>query len=343
MFDFINFEDRDTAWFDIQQKQHLYLSRPWLESLKVSYDFEVLLVVDADDRYQTAFCKLDDMMGKRLISLPFSDYIPYTNSDPAYFDELFKSCAAHFPEYEILLKTDRETHLLEMPYKLVKEAVFHSIDLTSDEMPKQNSAFTRGVKQAKKNDILIRKVFSIEAVKEFYCLYHRLRFDKFNIIPQPFSFFENLWETMISQERGTIFEAVYKDKVIASMIILQHNGTAYYKYGCSHNDYLNLKPNNLLFDELITYYKSLGYKNIDLGLSGVGDGYAGLRRWKSSMGGDESPISYWSYIPPENKTDRVQVSKNKNTINKLTGAMVKADLDADQTSLLSEQLYGLLA
>ncbi len=343
MFDFINFEDRDAEWFNSQQKQHLYLSRPWLESLKVSYGFKILLLVDAADRYQTAFCKLNDMMGKRLVSLPFSDYIPYTESDPAYLDELFKSCAAHFPEYEILLKTDRETNLLETPYKLVKEAVFHSIDLTSGEMPKQNSAFTRGVKQAKKNEILIRKVFSIAALKEFYSLYHRLRFDKFNIIPQPFSFFENLWKTMINQDLGAIFEAVHKDKVIASMIILQHNGTAYYKYGCSHNDYLNLKPNNLLFDELITHYKSLEYKNIDLGLSGSGDGYAGLRRWKSGMGGDENPISYWSYFPPESKTDHEQVSRNKNTLSNLTDAMVKADLDADQTSLLSEQLYGLLA
>ncbi|WP_031428582.1 GNAT family N-acetyltransferase [Flavimarina sp. Hel_I_48] len=343
MFDFVGFNVKSTDWFQNQAKQHLYLSKSWLDTLVSTYKFEIIIAVDKHDRYVTAFCKRNDMMGKRLISLPFSDYIPFTEEDSSFYENLFASCAARFPEYEIILRTNRAVKLLEKPYKLSKEAVFHTIDLTSDKLPKQSSSFTRGVTQAQKNGVSIQRSTSLEAVERFYKLYHRLRFDKFNIIPQPFSFFENLWKTMINRDFGAIFEAVYEENVIASMFILEHNEIAYYKYGCSAIDFLQLKPNNLLFHELITHFRERNYKAIDLGLSGSGESYAGLRRWKSSMGGDEHPISYWSYASAENKRDNKLISENKKVLKNLTDAMVKADLDAEQTSLLSDQLYALLA
>lgn len=341
MFDLIPLEQRKKKWFEEQRSKHLYLSHAWLTCLAQTYTFEVLLLVDELDEPQTAFCKLDDMMGKRLVSLPFSDYMPYGERDPGYFEQVFHYCTSKFPDYEITLKTDRESTLLTDKFKLKKEAVYHTIDLSSE--AKQSSSFKRGVKQAIKNGIETRVSTSMFSLIEFYKMYNRLRFDKFQIIPQPFSFFEILWENTIKQKNIYIFESLLDEKVIASMIVLTYDKTAYYKYGASDMEHLSLKPNNLLFHDLIKHFKSEGFDQIDLGLSGSGDSYAGLRRWKSSMGGDEKPISYWASKTGNSEIPASVIDKNKATIKGITDAIVAADLSVQQTSLLSEQLYPLLA
>ena len=343
MFDLVPLEKHGKNWFEKQDKKHLYLSELWLKTMAKTYNFEVLLLVDENDRLHTAFCKLDDMMGKRLSSLPFSDYLPYGERDSDYFQQVFDHCRSVFPDYEILLKTDRKKDFLSGKYTLAKEAVYHSIDLSTVSKAKQSSSFKRGKKQAVKNGISTRINNSVIAITDFYRLYHRLRFDKFGIIPQPFSFFENLFDLAIKQQNVAVFEALLDEKVIASMIILTYGKTAYYKYGCSAMEHLQLKPNNLLFHHLINHFKAEGFENIDLGLSGAGESYAGLRRWKSSMGGEEQPISYWSSAPSENGLSDELIGKNKAKIRGLTNAIVRADLGPQETSLLSEQIYPLLA
>lgn len=342
-FDFIPLDEKTELWFETQQKQHLYLSYSWLKTQQLTYGFEILLVVDTKGQYQTAFCKLNDMMGKRLISLPFSDYLPFGEMNSAHVEQLFTVCADRFPGYTIILKTDIDKQVLEKGFNLQKEAVYHTISLTAVNKLKQSSSFTRGVKQAKKNGLHTRINTSMIGLVEFYRIYHRLRFDKFGIIPQPFSFFENLFEEFRKEGNIVIFEALLGEKVIASMIILKQGKTAYYKYGCSDLEHLTLKPNNILFHDLIKHFKEQNLENIDLGLSGAGENYAGLRRWKSSMGGIEKPITYWSLDSKENEASNELIETNKKKIRGLTDAIVRSDLGPQETSALSEQIYPLLA
>lgn len=340
MYKLIPAKERDKNWFNNQENNSLYRSKDWLETLEESYAFESFLLLNEQDMLLAPFCKVENMMGKSLVSLPFSDYLPL--EDNLDFNEIQRLCSQQYPGYSITLKTDLSNEIPEH-FSCTKEAVYHRIHLNHGQRLKQSKSFKRGVKQAQKNDLEVRFEHSYRALEDFYKLYHRLRFDKFGIIPQPFSFFESLYDHFIKQKKGIILEAVSGDKVIASMIVLDTQDTAFYKYGSSSLEHLELKPNNILFQELIGYYTEKGFKSIDLGLSGKGDSYAGLRRWKSSMGGTEYPITYWSHQPEDFPADAELLKKNKSTIKNLTDAMIAADLNASQTSLLSKHIYPLLA
>ncbi|BAO55402.1 GNAT family N-acetyltransferase [Nonlabens marinus] len=341
MFRFIPFDEKKTSWFDSRKMQHLYNSSAWLNCIRDTYDFEVLLLVDEEDKYHAAFCKIDDDFGKRLISLPFSDYVPFLNTGVGYFEKLFNYCQQQYPDYQITLKTET-SHELNLPQQLSRKAVYHKVKLQETESVFHKS-FIRGVKKAQKSGVLIRIRNTPDALKDFYKLYHRLRINKFKSIPQPFIFFKAIYNQFIMKGDGFILEAISSDKVIASMIILEHKNTAYYKFGCSHDEFLDYKPNNLLFFELRKILFNRKFEYLDLGLSGCGDSYKGLRRWKDHVGGIMHPISYWqmgSKLPP----DRVEkIAEMKIDIQKKTQQIVENRLGPWETSERSKELYKYFA
>ena len=177
---------------------------------------------------------------------------------------------------------------------------------------------------------------------DFYRLYNGLRMAKFNSIPQPFGFFENIFNDLIARGRGNGFlvEAVFEKKVVASIVVLEYKQLLYYKFGASDEEYLDLRPNNLIFDELIRYAQENGFREVDLGLSGAGDSYKGLVRFKESMGGVGHDITYYK------KGKSVDEVKNKalgQWLGSLTDEIITAKPDLDTVSRFSNLIYPLFA
>ncbi len=142
-------------------------------------------------------------------------------------------------------------------------------------------------------------------------------------------------------DRGFIVEAKRAGRIIASMMVLQHRKTLYYKFGCSLLDALEYRPNNLLFDALIRHAVEHQSEYVNLGLSGTSESYQGLVRFKESMGGERHDITYFESRPPQYDSENEQ--KFKALLSSLTEVMVAAPLDADTTSKLSEKLYPYFA
>ena len=279
-------------------------------------------------------------MGKKIISLPYSDYIPGPAENTTYYKEIFEFLAEEFPSYELLLKSvTKSTEAITN--QVSREAVYHLIQLQKKEGLNQSKNFLRGVKKAKKSKVVIEIRADFEAITRFYTLYHQLRFQKFNSIPQPFSFFATIWELFINTGNGYVYEAIVDGKLAASAIVLVHKNCAYYKFGSSDSALLASKPNNLLFATLIENLQNDGFAYLDLGLSGASEAYEGLRRWKREMGGNSYPITYWKQDPKEGIIP--ERSNVQSILNELTKAMIEADLDPKQTSRLSEVLYPLFA
>jgi len=341
MFKFINLDEKDNSWFDSQDMQHLYTSPSWLRSIHDTYGFEILLLVDEYDLYHTAFCKLNNELGKQLVSFPFSDYLPFRGTGVNYFKSIFDFAKNQFPDYQVTIKTAAPCEL-ELPQKLIRKAVYHMVTL-QEEKPYFHKSFLRGVKKAKKLGVVIRVRNTVNALNEFYELYHRLRIDKFESIPQPFLFFKTVFEQFIAKENGFILEAVYAEKVIGSMIILEHKTTAYYKFGCSNEEYLEYKPNNLLFYELRQVLINKNFKYLDLGLSGCGDQYSGLRRWKDHLGGVMHPISYWQLESLLSNQEKNSIAQIKTNIQERTQKVISDRMGPWETSEISEELYQYFA
>ncbi|MGB7395044.1 MAG: hypothetical protein WA913_11675, partial [Pricia sp.] len=122
---------------------------------------------------------------------------------------------------------------------------------------------------------------------------------------------------------------------------LQHKSVLYYKFGASTEESLDLRPNNLIFDRLISYALENESTAIDLGLSGTGDSYKGLVRFKESMGGQPTPITYYQLDNGAENNDRnVAVKK---WLGGLTDQIVSIQPNPTDTSALSEIIYPLFA
>jgi hypothetical protein len=323
-----------------QACRHLFYSLNWLDVLKSTYHFEAKVILDDKENLQLIFCPVNDVRGMRIINLPFSDYTPSCGLTAEDYNQLLSFLKQEYPNASILFKTTLAKEA-EVEAKISRQAVGHHIQLNADIQSVQSSSFIRNTKKAINEGLNVRETTSFSAIRTFYDLYHQLRFKKFNSIPQPFPFFENIWLAFIKKSKGIILEVLNKENVIASLIALEHGDTVYYKFGCSDEDNLDKRPNNLLFSHLIERSKKKGFQKIDLGLSGTSDSYKGLRRWKESMGGQAFPITYWLHVPSSMDKDKEEkVLKN---LNKFTNAIIEANLSPKQTSAFSEKIYPLFA
>jgi lipid II:glycine glycyltransferase (peptidoglycan interpeptide bridge formation enzyme) len=143
------------------------------------------------------------------------------------------------------------------------------------------------------------------------------------------------------ESNGFIMEARKNSTVIASMMILAHHQTLYYKFGYSLEDYLDYRPNNLLFHQLYNYASENGFLAVGLGLSGVSKSYEGLVRFKEYMGGIPNNI-YSFRINPENYDNAAEEQLNKFT-SSLTKTIVSQQPDRETADAYSETLYPYFA
>ena len=198
--------------------------------------------------------------------------------------------------------------------------------------------FLRGARKASRNGLIAQASQSAVSLEQFYALYYRLRTEKLGLIPQPLSFFQHVFKQFIQSGKGFFFEVKLDDEVLASAIILQEGDGLYYKWGCSSLDRLLLRPNNLLFTELIRLFANTRYRYLDLGLSDV-DETRGLIRFKESMGGTPSYIYTYCLYPKDYPQDLEK--QLKGLLNQVAGTVVRHKLGSDQTQAFSQALYPL--
>ncbi len=327
-----------------ERADSLFSAPSWIKTLMKSYRFSFYTVLDDRDDHCIHFCVVDNNLGKKISSLPFSDYTDIDVSKNTAYQVFIDKIKSEFTGIPIVLKTigkaQDETSFPES--RIIRNAFVHRIPTLDVDTVKanQSSSFIRNVKQAKKASITVEMKWDIMSLKKFYQLYHGLRFDKFESIPQPYSFFQNIHDEYISEKQGFILEAIWNEEVIASIIVLIHKKTLFYKFGASSSQHLELRPNNLIFDALIAHAIETKMEAIDLGLSGAGDSYKGLRRFKESMGGVPTHLTYYELANGHSGSDD---SKAKKWIQSLSKELVKMRLGVEETSQLSELIYPLFA
>jgi len=375
----VDYFSLDDAFLEARSET-LFCSPAWVRMLQKTYDFECYAVIDDKNEICIPMILVDNLMGKKLTCLPFSDYTDINTDTPERYVDLIAKIETNFPDTPIILKTIGNTGEpdVELWGDTTRTAYYHRIDTRdADKLAKkQSSSFGRNVRKAEKNGVSVRIKKDKAALEDFYRLYHGLRLNKFGSIPQPYGFFENIFDSFIADGRGFILEAVVKDetsagektpagekmldggktsaeekssaerktsepqKILASVVILQHKKVLYYKFGASDKDGLSLRPNDLIFRELIDYAHKNGIHQVDLGLSGTGDSYKGLVRFKEGLGGVPHNIIYYK------KTTSEQEDKNKalgQWLNALTDEIASTKPDPETLSNLSSLIYPLFA
>lgn len=322
---------------------NLFYSNRWLAVLQKTYGYQWFTALDTSTDQFILFTESDNLAGKKIISLPFSDYTPINANYRKLLPNVAQALQEKYCRHQIVFKTglSADDPISSSLGKATRHAVYHQINTSNPSHVAQSSSFRRGVRKAQKAEVAAEVSTDEAALHEFYRMYHQLRLEKFSSIPQPYEFFWNIHQIFIKEGKGFILQALRQRQVIASIIVLQHQTTLYYKFGCSDPTSLEYRPNNLLFQRLIEIAMERNCETIDLGLSGTGPSYEGLRRFKESMGGFQYPITYFTLTPEE--YDERSGKESKTLLSALTQTIVSQKLDVEATSQLSSIIYPYFA
>jgi CelD/BcsL family acetyltransferase involved in cellulose biosynthesis len=273
----------------------------WIRVLTATYGFPVQAYVITDTAGEPVaglpFCRIEDIRGKRLVALPFSDYCDPLVGEADHWRLLLDKLLAEQVPF-LVRPLHNSVALTDERLALVNKAKWHGIDLSPDLdtlwMNLHGSA-RRAIRKAEKNGIVVKAAESKEGLREFFELHLNVRKNKYRMLAQPYSFFENIWEQFIEKQNGLLLLARHRGEVIGGILFLEWKDEIYYKFNASAPSYLAHRPNDLLLWNGIKYAKEKGFAHLDFGLSDWDQ--EGLVRYKRKFASEEKTISFLRYEP----------------------------------------------
>jgi CelD/BcsL family acetyltransferase involved in cellulose biosynthesis len=266
-----------------------------------SYGWQPTAYLVLDDRGEPRaglpFCRISDMLGERLVALPFSDYCDPLVNDAASWHLLMdhllsEQCPVTLRCLHSRLPLD-DTRLT-----LAKEAKWHRLDLHPglDELWNgMHDSTRRAIRKSERSGLAVRMAQSEPELRAFFEMHLRVRKYKYGLLAQPYSFFQNIWRQFVDSQQGFLLLAFNGDSIVAGDFFLQWKETLYYKFNASIPDNLSCRPNDLLIWEGIQLGKQRGFTYLDFGLSDVDQ--EGLLRYKRKFGTEEGTISFLRHTP----------------------------------------------
>lgn len=317
----------------------LFCSKPWVDVVDTCFNFTTHVI--GNDKAYLPFTPIHNFIGDRIVSVPYTDYTCSQSDEETLFGWLdhlkrqYPKCYMRF----------RFTGALEIPVDLGDEwhvthnAVYHRVPVQEEDRMYQrlSSAFRRGIRKAESYDIQIIQQNDKESLSQFYDLHTVHRSKTFGILTHPFLFYEKIYENFFKNNRGFILTASYQNANVSSILVLEYDGTFYYKFGASEIDMLHLRSNNMLFWHLLKIASARKINEVDLGLSWSTESDQGLRRFKASMGGKSYPVSTITCQPA--CYNMVKDQEARQVLKGISRLLTEGDLDLSTLKAAGEQMF----
>ena len=271
----------------------------WAQTLQGAYNFTPVYFTAGDAEGSSAILPLMEvdswLTGRRGIALPFTDDCEPLYSDAATVQRLIQAA----------LKFGRARGWKSVEWRGGRE-IFgetqtslsfygHCLELVEDEdrmFARLESSVRRAIRKAEKSGVKVTISRTLEAMKVFYSLQCKTR-RKHGLPPQPFAFFQNIFEHILSKNLGMIAIASSQQHPIAASVYFQLGSRAVYKYGASDESCQHLRGPNAVMWEAIKWHARNGAKTLHLGRTSIGN--EGLRKFKLGWGAEENKIEYFKY------------------------------------------------
>lgn len=277
----------------------IYHTAIWGRVLHDSYNYEPRYLVQISDGKLIALVPVMEvkslLTGKRGVSLPFTDFCEPIISDVNSRRDILERLVeygrnAHWKYLEF---RGGEQMLGQVPSSSSFYRHVLKLSTNVDAVYGQLRANTRkNVKKAQREGVTITQSGTLDAVRSFYTMHCKTR-KRHGVPPQPFHFFERIYDHVISRDHGLVALASQKEKIIAGAIYFHFGQEAIYKFGASDSTYLHLRPNDLLMWETIQWYCRNGFEQFCFGRTELDN--EGLRKFKNGWGAKESVICYFNY------------------------------------------------
>jgi hypothetical protein len=295
----------DQRWIDFVEtapQANIFHHHAWAELLGACYGYRPFVVVVHDDA--GAICAGVPMMevrsvitGRRWVSLPYSDYCPPLHRDESALERLTDrlaqlSAEAQTPRIELRWSFPERTAFTEYTH-----FVLHQLRLCPDTkvLGRQLDGMHRqNIRAAKKNGIRIERSEQLDGMQQFFQLQLETRQRK-GLPVQPWKYFRLLKEMLFDRGLGFVLLAYQGDQCLAGGVFLCWQKSLMCKYAASHEEALDLRPNNLLFWTGMCWGCENGYTTFDFGRSSLSN--TGLRDFKTRWGAEEVALSYVTTAP----------------------------------------------
>ncbi len=140
---------------------------------------------------------------------------------------------------------------------------------------------TRAIKKARREGIVVRPAVSLQDWLEYYeCYLDSLRrWGERASSRYEWTFFLRMFD--LQSDRITLWLAELEGKIVAGALVFYHKAHAVYWHGAALEQYLPLRPANLLHREIIADALDRRFRWYDFNPSG---GHAGVERFKRQFG-----------------------------------------------------------
>lgn len=288
----------------LQQHPHasLFHSTAWLRALANTYGYTPVIYTTSPLQRPLqngiVFCQVDSWLtGRRLVSLPFSDYCEPLVDTPNAMERITAALDDSFPqnnwryiEFRPLEPFQFNSELDRIIIKYTLHQVDLRVDIDTIFSNFHKSSIQRKIRRAFRENLVYREGSNQTFLDAFYQL---LTFTRkvHKRPPQPKAWFTNLLNNF--GEAATIRVAFKDDRAVAAMLTIRYKNTLFYKYGASDPGFHNLGAVHFLYWRAIVDAKAGGLEVFDLGRTDLDQ--PGLITFKSRWGAKQSVLTYFRF------------------------------------------------
>lgn len=290
----------DPVWLrfvEAQPDATVFHHPAWSQLLAATYGYQPSVLVRHGPEGQiTAGLPVVDLRtisGRRVVSLPFTDYCPPLAPSPSDQTALARDLIdwrIRSGARDVLvhgeLSEETGIHHLTRGVRHILPLRATSIEMMAD---LKGGMVARAIRKAQRHGLDSRIDAGPAALDPFYRLHLETR-RRLGVPVQPKRFFENLWNHVLGRDLGFAVVAYRGSDAVAAAVFLAWNGNLVYKFGASDRRYWELRPNNLVMWTAIEWACRHGFRTLDFGRSDLDN--RGLRDFKSHWGAAEVPLVY---------------------------------------------------
>lgn len=287
----------------------VFHSPQWIHALRRTYGFEFFaVVVDGDEEAVAGvpFAVVDDLKTRRAVVLPFSDFCDPIADGKQQWQAIGDALIGL--ECPVSLRCLHSEYLeKDERFTKTKSAAWHCVDVRAEAKDVLHG-FHRSVRtkinKARRAGVLVRTAAGLAELRTFFDLHLRVRKYRHRLLAQPYEFFSNVWESLVTADLGMLLVAELHGEIIGAGMFLEWGDVLYYKYSAIALDHLTVGANEAILWEAVLDAKRRGLNAVDLGLSGFDQ--PGLVSYKSKFASHEGEIATFTYTPPGTDSERVR-------------------------------------
>ncbi len=306
----------DDIWAELADRSgSLFHSTAWLRVLRDGYGLRPQALVTTDHDIADpvagglAWVEVADARGRRLVSLPFSDFagpigpigpegliplVPERTSAPVPLATRMRLATAGGPDRGAVDPDDCERYRIGLNLAEAGRLAWHWTELPpagpelgatdGDELWSQLASGARqNIRRSRRSGVRVEVRSDLEALDEYHRLHLGLRKTKYRMLAQPWSFFTAMHQHFGPDRLRVVLARLDESgpggDAVAGVILLRHGDWAYYKLNASTPAGWPVRANDAVMWEAMVAARRWGCRWFDFGVSDLDQ--PGLIRYKN--------------------------------------------------------------